>query len=343
MRALVTAEFESAALRKLREHLDVVYESWRETKRVLDQRELVELVNSLEAEIIIVELEHVDREVIRGIERLRLVGVCRSDPRRNVDLEAATERGVPVVYTPGRNTNAVAELAVAVILALLRKLPTVSFRLKSGTVRVGSFEEFAGYYSEWQGGELQGRTVGIVGLGRIGYRVAELLRAFGARIIVYDPYVADERVKSVGGERVDLETLLRVSDIVTLHVPPTEETVNMVGRREIELMKPTAFLVNLSNPAVVDEDALYEALERGRIAGAALDVFYDEPVDSTNRFLRLENVIVTPHIGGNTFETVARHSWMMVEDVLRFLRGERPIHLANPEVWDRVERGHRSS
>lgn len=337
MRALVTARFDEKAVEELGEYIDVVYRSWSETKRVLSQRELVELANSLEANILIVELEQVDREVIESVEGLKLVGVCRNDPRRNVDIEAATERGVPVIYTPGRNTNAVAELTVAVMLVLLRRLPMIYFKLRSGSVRIDSFEAFAEHYNDWLGSELHGKTVGIVGLGRIGYRVAEILRAFGARILVYDPYVSDERVKSVGGERVDLETLLRGSDIVTLHVPPTEETVNMIGRREIELMKPSAVLVNLANPVIIDEDALYDALWRGRIAGAALDVFYEEPVDSTNRFLQLDNVVVTPHIGGNTVETIRRHSWMIVEDVLRCLRGERPLHLANPEVWDRVE------
>ncbi|MEM1522562.1 MAG: 2-hydroxyacid dehydrogenase [Thermofilaceae archaeon] len=336
MHALVTARFDEKAIEKLREYIDVTYQSWCETKRVISQEELIELANSLKANILIVELEHVDREVIERVDGLKLVGVCRNDPGRNVDLEAATERGVPVIYTPGRNANAVAELTVAVILMLLRKLSSICFKLKSGAVRIDSFEDFAKYYSDWMGSELYGKTVGIVGLGRIGYRVAEILRAFGARILVYDPYVHDERVKSVGGERVDLETLLRSSDIVTLHVPPTEETVNMIGRREIELMKPTAILVNLANPVVVDEDALYDALRRRRIAGAALDVFYEEPVDSSNRFLQLENVVVTPHIGGNTVETIRRHSWMIVEDVLRYLRGERPLHLANPKVWDRV-------
>jgi len=331
-KALITANFSRSALERLRAHVDVVYEPWGETRRVLSEAELVEELRSSGADILVVELEHVSREVLEGAE-LRLVGICRNDPRRSIDLEAATARGVPVIYTPGRNYNAVAELTVAVMLALLRKVVFADRLLRSGKVTVSSTEDFAEYYNAYRGWELRGKTVGIIGLGKIGFRVAQLLRAFDVRILVYDPYVGEDRVGSVGGERVDLETLLKSSDIVTVHVPPSPETVGLIGRREIELMKPTAFLLNLANPVVVDEDALCEALKSRRIAGAALDVFTEEPVDSTNRFLELDNVVVTPHIGGDTFETVERQSWMVTEDILRFLRGERPRFLLNPEVW----------
>lgn len=316
--------------------MDVIYQPWGDTGRVLSEGELVDTLNAHKAEILVVELERVDREVIERTG-LRLLGVCRNDPRRSVDLEAATRRGIPVVYTPGRNYSAVAELTVAVMLALLRKVVFADRLLKSGKVSVSSTEEFARYYNLYRGLELSGKTVGIIGLGRIGFRVAKILKCFGVKLLVYDPYVSESRVACVGGERVDLERLLRESDIVTIHVPPSEETMGLIGKRELELMKPTAFLLNLANPVVVDEDALYEALKQGRIAGAALDVFTEEPVDSSNRFLQLDNVIVTPHIGGNTFETIERQSQMIVEDVLRFLRGERPLHLLNPEVWSGEE------
>ncbi len=331
-RALITANFSRSALEKLSAHVDVVYKPWGETKRVLSEVELVEELHSSGASILVVELEHVSGEVLEGA-KLELVGICRNDPRRSVDLEVATARGVPVIYTPGRNYNAVAELTVAVMLTLLRKVVYADRLLRSGKVAVSSTEDFAEYYNAYRGWELRGKIVGIIGLGKIGFRVAQLLRAFGARILVYDPHVDEERVSSVGGERVDLDTLLRSSDIITVHAPPSPETAGMIGRREIELMKPTAFLLNLANPVVVDEDALYEALKSRRIAGAALDVFTEEPVDSANRFLELDNVVVTPHIGGNTFETIERQSWMITEDILRFLRGERPRFLLNPKVW----------
>ncbi|MCS7104090.1 MAG: NAD(P)-binding domain-containing protein [Thermofilaceae archaeon] len=338
MRALITANFDKEALNELGKYLEVEYRAWNITKHVLSQTELLEHLNSSRSDILIVELEHVDQEVIDNAKDLKLIGVCRNDPRRNVDIEAATARGIPVIYTPGRNTNAVAELVVAAIILLLRKITSINLSLKSGSIRIESFKDFVKYYEEWRGGELCGKTVGIIGLGRIGYRVAELIRAFGAQVLVYDPYVPEEKVKNVGGTKVDLKTLLLNSDIVTLHVPPLETTVNMIGRRELELMKPGALLVNFSNPTVVDEDALYEALSQRRIAGAALDVFYEEPVDSSNRFLKLDNVLVTPHVGGNTSETVKRQSFMILDDVLRFLRGEKPARLANPEVWERCLR-----
>jgi D-3-phosphoglycerate dehydrogenase len=331
-RALITANFSKSALEKLSANLDVIYRPWGETKRVLSEVELAEALRSLGAEILVVELEHVSREVLEGAN-LKLVGICRNDPRRSIDLEAARARSVPVIYTPGRNYNAVAELTIAVMLALLRKVVFADRLLRSGRVFISSTEDFTEYYNTYRGWELQGKTVGIIGLGKIGFRVAQLLRAFDVKILVYDPYVSEERVSSVGGERVELETLLRNSDIVTVHAPPSPETAGMIDKREIELMKPTAFLLNLANPVVVDEDALYEALKNKRIAGAALDVFTEEPVDSTNRFLEFDNVVVTPHIGGDTFETIERQSLAITEDILRFLRGERPRFLLNPEVW----------
>ena len=331
-RALITANFSQSALAELRRYLDVVYRPWGETGAVLSEDELARDLRSLQADILVVELERVSREVIEAVD-LKLIGVCRNDPKRSVDLAAATERGVPVIYTPGRNYNAVAELTIAVMLALLRRVVLADRLLRGGKVSISSSEEFTRYYNLYRGYELSGKTVGIIGLGKIGFRVAQLLRGFGVRILAYDPYVSEARAASVGAELVDLETLLRESDIVTIHVPPTEETVGLIGKREIELMKPTAVLLNLANPVVVDEDALYEALKQGRIAGAALDVFSEEPVDSSNRFLQLDNVVVTPHIGGDTYETIERQSWMITGDILRFIRGERPRHLLNPEVW----------
>lgn len=332
-RVLVTAALSKSALGELKKHFDVDYRSWVETRRVLSEDELRRALDEGGFDALVMELERASGEVLEA-PSLKVVCVCRNDPSRSVDLERAAEKPVLVTYTPGRNANAVAELTVALMLALLRKVVYADRRLRSG-VTVSDFEDFARFRKELEGSELSGKTVGIIGLGKIGGRVAELLSGFNVRIYAYDPYVDPEKARRLNVELVDLETLLRESDVVTVHVPPSPETVNLVGEREIGMMKESAVLLNLANPVVVDEDALYRALESGRIAGAALDVFTEEPVDSSNRFLKFDNVIVTPHIGGNTVETVERQSRMVVEDLLKIARGEKPARLLNPEVWEK--------
>ena len=336
MKAFITAPFSEDSLNFLKNlGVDYVYSPWHKTRKTLNDKEIIEAINDYGAEIFVTELENVTDEVINKTD-LKIIGICRNDPKRNVDVEAANKKGIPIIFTPGRNANAVAELTIALMLAVLRKIVYADRLLRSGKIIIDSFEDFSEFYNNLRGQELLGKTVGIIGLGKIGYRVARKLKAFGVRILVYDPYVSDERIKSVGGVRVDLDTLLKRSDIITIHVPPTEETFDLIGEKELEKMKKDAILINTASPVVVDEDALYEALKAGKIAGAGLDVFYDEPVDSSNRFLKLDNVVVTPHIGGGTYETIRLHSWMIVSDIERILRGEKPKFIYNPEVLKHV-------
>ena len=183
------------------------------------------------------------------------------------------------------------------------------------------------------GWELEGKTVGIIGLGGVGFRVAKRLKfGFDAKILIYDPYVDEKKIKEVDGKRVDLETLLKESDLVSLHAKVTGENVGMIGEKEIKLMKPTAYFFNTARAALVDEDALFEALKEKRIAGAGLDVFGSEPVDSDNRFLVLDNVTVTPHVGGSTFDAEIRQSLMIAEDIEKYLNKKKPKFLKNPEI-----------
>ncbi len=246
----------------------------------------------------------------------------------NIDLAAATERGIAVVHTPDGPTEPVAEMVLGFLIMLAHKLPQADRHLR----RHG----FPGRYT-LLGQDLVGKTLGLVGLGRIGGRVAGMCRAaLGMRVLAYDPYVDPERARALGAELMDdLHTLLAQADFVSVHVPLTPETRGLVGSAELAAMKPTAYLINTSRGPVVDEKALVQALREGRIAGAALDVFDPEPPSPDNPLFELENVIVTPHIGSYTEEGVWRMSMGAVEQVLQVLRGERPAHLANPEVWQR--------
>lgn len=292
---------------------------------------LLKMVKEGNYEIVIVEGDELKEEVINQTE-LKLIGSVRGSPN-NISLQAANAKKIPVIAAPGRNTIAVAEHTIALMLAQVRKL-IVAERFLKKDFFVDEFKDFANMYSTLMGTELFGRTVGIIGLGQIGYAVAKRLRAFGVELLVVDPYVDDMKIKEVGGKLVELNELLRSSDIITIHCKPTEETMGMLGAKEFEKMKKTAILINTARASIVDEYALRDALINGTIAGAGLDVFSMEPVDSDNEFLELDNVTVMPHMGGNTEETIQRQSKSIVTGILAYLKGEKPPNILNPEVFN---------
>lgn len=228
----------------------------------------------------------------------------------NIDVDAATRRGIAVLNAPGSNAVSVAELAFGLLLALVRRLPEAI-----ASMRAGHWDR-----SRLGGTELRGRTMGIVGLGRIGSEMARRAHAFGMPVVAYDPYVADARFAELGVERVpSLAALLERADVVTLHVPLTAETRGMIGAAELARMRPSAVLLNLARGEVVDEAALLDALKRGRLAGAALDVFAQEPLPPDHPLRRAPNVVLTPHLGASTAEAqrrVAVEVCRAVRDVL---------------------------
>jgi autoinducer 2 (AI-2) kinase len=329
-RILITASFHEQGLSILRKYADIVYEDWRMTKRVYWGAELREKIKQVKANAIIVEADAVTEEVVDGLP-LKFIG-CARDAPNEIDVEAATRRKVPVFYAPGRNAEAVADLTILLILAQARKLVAIDRALKSGSVQVDDVAQLAEMQESLQGFELGPRTIGIVGLGQIGSRVAERLRGFGARVVYYDPNVNPAQGKKVGAEAVDLKTLLSTADIVTLHTRATPETFRMIGAEQLSWMKPTAHLINTARSAIIDEDALYKALKTKTIAGAGLDVHSREPVGSDNRFLEFENVTVTPHIGGNTRDVVYRQSLILASSIEQFLTGKPVKNVVNPEV-----------
>ena len=244
-----------------------------------------------------------------------------------MDVDAATAHGVVVVNTPGRNARAVAEHALGLIFSLARRIPTAHNYVTSGQWR-----HPVGGYVDLRGIELAGRTLGIVGMGAIGRRLAEMGQALGMSVLGYDPYVTDP---PDGTDMVDLRNVASRSDFISVHVPTMPQTVGMIDAEILACMRPTAFLVNCSDADVIDQPALVRALRTRQIAGAAFDVFETHPIAPDNPLLQLDNVILTPHLGGATVETIQRHSKMMTDDILRFARGDRPVNLVNPEVWDR--------
>ncbi|MFW9934162.1 MAG: NAD(P)-dependent oxidoreductase [Candidatus Thorarchaeota archaeon] len=331
MRIFITASFHEDGLRILRKHGTVIHEDWRTSGHVYWGEELLEKLIAVKADAAIVEADAVTQEVFEGL-LLKFIGSARDSPKE-VDIESATEHGVPIFYAPGRNADSVADLTILLILAQARKLIITDRLLKSANITLHSAEDFTQLYESLKGQELGRSTVGIVGLGQIGSRVAKRLHGFGSHVLFYDPYISAEEGKIVNAEKVELETLMRQSDFVTLHTRATPETFRLIGKEQISWMKPTAHLINTARSAIIDEDALFEAIQTRSIAGAGLDVHSREPVGSDNRFLQFDNVTVTPHIGGNTQDVIYRQSMILAQDIDQFLKGETPKYLANPEVF----------
>lgn len=279
-------------------------------------------------DVLFVHVAPVTKEVLDAAASLKVVGCARGGPV-NVDVDAATMKGIPVLYTPGRNNEAVADYTMGLILAMSRNIVKAHLKLKQGVWN----EEF--YEYRHCGDELSGKTLGLIGFGRVGAEVAKRARAFNMRIISYDPYVSIEVMASLGVEKVELENLLRESDIVSIHARLTPETRQLIGEKELRSMKPNAILINTARGEILDERTLLKALREGWISGAALDVFESEPLPPDHPFMELENVIITPHIAGASKQTVHRSAKMLAEDAARILRGEKPRFCINPEVFEK--------
>jgi phosphoglycerate dehydrogenase-like enzyme len=331
MRALITASFHPDALARLRRRMDVVYDDWRASKHIyFDGAAFAARIKSESADVLIVEADLVHEEVIDSCD-LKLIGCCRGDPI-NIGIDCATARGVPVLFAPARNADAVADLTVGYMLVLARNIFTVNTLLKQGQMRFERTSDYLEVYARYGGFELGGATVGVLGFGAVGRAVARRLHGFGTHVLAYDPYVTADVFAAHHATGVSLDDLLARSDILTLHCPEVPETHGLVGGAQLRRLKRGAYVLNLARAAIVDEDALYAALTDGHIAGAALDVFRDEPVQPDNRFVKLPNVLVSPHLGGATRDVVRHQSDMIVDGIEAYLRGERPEHIANPAV-----------
>ena len=331
MKAFLTASFDAPSLERLKKLMDVHVEDWRATKRIFfDGAEFARRMKEEKCDVVIVEADLVHAEVIEGAA-VKMIGACRGDPV-NVDVKLASERGIPVFHTPARNADAVADLTLAFMLMLVRHLPAVWSTYHDGeATRVTQASDYLKMYTRFTGVELGGLTVGLVGLGAVGREVAARLAGFKTRILAYDPYV---REPPAGVTLCDLDTVLRDADIISLHAPVTPETQGLLSAERLALMKPSALFVNTARAALTDENALYDMLRSGRLAGAALDVLAEEPLQPGNRFLALPNVVVTPHLGGATTDVTRHQSDIIVDAMERWLRGERPRWIANPAVLD---------
>lgn len=259
--------------------------------------------------------EKVNREIMDSVPNLRAV-LRFGAGFDNVDLQAARERSIYVTNIPGKNADSVAELALGLMLSLARRIPYHHALMTRG---------------QWQlfvGKELKGKILGIAGLGAIGKCVVKKVQGLEMKIVGYDVFWDDDFAQKWQIERLSLEDLLKRADVVSLHIPLSEETRNLISYKQLSLMKKEAYLINTSRGGIVDEEALTQALESHQIAGAALDVFSVEPL-TQSKLQQLDNVVLTPHIGGSTEEAIKRLIEETIANILRIQSGEKPLNIVN--------------
>lgn len=278
-----------------------------------------------DADALIVRIAKCDGHAIENSPRLKVIGRTGVG-YDTVDVAKATELGIPVVITPGANNRSVAEHTVAMMFALSKNLVEGQAELCRGNWEIrGAKKAF----------ELEGKTIGIIGLGAIGREVAKICRGCGMKIAGYDPFLSREQVEALDAECFDqYEELLAEADIVTIHVPLTNETRDMISWKQLKRMKPTALVINCSRGGIVNEQDLVQALQTGVIAGAGIDVFCNEPPKPVDPLLHCPNLIVSPHSAAQTREAVIKMAQMCVSGCLAVCRGERWPYVANPKVYE---------
>ncbi len=283
------------------------------------EEELIEICRDVDG-IIGMAREKYTRKVLSSAGKLKVI--CKYGVGvDSIDLEAATEKGILVTVTPVHFVT-VAEHAFALMLAVMKKIVSSEKHLKSGGWRDQNVACF----------ELYGKTVGLVGFGNISREVALRLSGWGVKIIVYDPYISQDAVEKAGVSLVDWETLFKLSDVLSIHMPLNSETSGIIGCREFSLMKDSSIIVNTSRGKIIDEEALIQALHDKKIGGAGLDVFSQEPVSLHNPLLKMENVVVTPHAAGWTFEALRRMAEQAAANCFTVLQGQDPKYVVNPKA-----------
>jgi len=291
----------------------------------LNEDELAEEVKDVD--VIMVVYAKITEKIINSAAKLR--GIVRYGIGvDNIDLKATSKRRIPVANVPDYCIGTVADHAFALILALNRKL-----LLADRILRSGEYGLWTSPSPKLMGVDLEGKVLGLVGVGKIGSAVAARAKGFGMKVVAFDPYIPKEIAEKIGVELVDLETLLKNADFISIHAPLTPETRGIIGEKELRMMKRTAYIINTARGPIIQEKALYKALKNGWIAGAGLDVYEKEPPDLDNPLFKLENVILTPHIAYYTKEAIWRLEMSAVEEAIRILQGKMPKNLVNKEAF----------
>jgi D-3-phosphoglycerate dehydrogenase len=321
-RALVTAAVRGPGLELLSQLADLTLDSWlnQSSLRIYNAQQLADRMAEVNANVAIVETDRCAGPLFEL--PLLAIGSCRGDPN-NVDVTAATAAGVPVLRAPGRNADAVAELTIGLLFAATRRLLAADRDVRKGDIyRDGTIP-----YQRFRSWEIAGRTVGLVGLGAVGRALRWRLRGLGMETIAYDPYTDEPTV--------GLDELLERADVVSMHAAVTPETQGLIGAEQFAAMRDGVVFLNSARAALHDTDALVAALASGKVSAAGLDHFEGESLPTDHPLTEFDSVVLTPHIGGATYDTESHHTRMIAEDLCRLLAGADPLHIVNPEVLER--------
>ena len=342
MKIYICADFsqDGIDLLKVAGH-EVVTGGWGFTSKILDEDELIADIG--DAEALIVGYEQVTRKVLDNTN-LKVISSIRGGPRANIDVDYATSKGIPVFFTFGREALPVADFTMGQVLAVTRKIARADRELRTGLftapdTQYGSDKDVIwdmspeGPWQSRKGIELEGKTMGLIGFGTVGQQVADRAQGFGIKIITYDPYQKDEVLEAHKAQRVDLETLLKSSDIISIHAKVTDQNKGMLGKKEFDMMRDGVYFINNARAGIVVEEAQREALKSGKLGGLALDVFHTEPIKENDEYFKYDNVIVTPHIAGAGRDVIYLQSVMITNDLLFYLAGGIPRPIVNPEVF----------
>ena len=314
-KVLVADQINEKGINDLKDVAEVV------TDFAITKEELLKVIKDFDA-IIVRSRTKVTREIIEASENLKIIARAGVGVD-NVDIQAATERGIMVINSPESTSITVAEHTMGLILSLTRKIA-----IADSSVKQGKWDK-----SRFMGIELNSKTLGVIGMGRIGSQVVTRSKAFGMNTLVYDPYITDKTASELGVTVVDFETLIKNSDVMTIHVPLTPETKHLIAKPQFEMMKENAFIVNCARGGIINEDDLYEALSTGKIRGAGLDVFEKEPPESSP-LLDLDNVVLTPHIAASTSEAQRDAAIIVANEIKKVFNGQSPKNVINMPVLD---------
>jgi D-3-phosphoglycerate dehydrogenase len=346
--ALLPEQYVKDGLKKFIERGDQINViSWGEDdEAIIDQRARVlelngptadtppeELEKSIaDTELLMVHYCPVSEALLKKATNLKILATCRMGTQ-NIDVPAATQLGILTFHVIGRTTEAVSDLTVGLMLCEARNIARAHKAMTDGSWRKV-------YLNSATAPEFEAKIVGLVGFGEVGRAVMRKLKCFNMKFMVYDPFVAKAQIEKLGGEPVDLDTLLASSDFISLHATVTDKASNMIDAREISLMKPTAYLINTARAELINEKALIDALKDNRISGAAMDVFKDEPLPPEHPFLELDNVTLTPHIASSTLECLAKSPRLLVDEILNFFKTGRSRFIVNPELLEKFSAEH---
>jgi len=317
----ITREIPERGLKIIQKHFDA--EVWPEYAPP-PKKVIIEKAKNVDALVSLLS-DKIDSEVFNSAPKLKII-VQLAVGFDNIDVQEATQRGIYVTNTPEVLTETTADFAWTLLMAVARRVVEADKYVRTGQWKVGW------HPSMLQGRDIYGTTIGIVGAGRIGYAVAKRAKGFDMKILYYDVIPRPEIERDFGAKRVDLDALLKESDFVSVHVPLMKETHHLINADKLKLMKKTAYLINNARGPVIDEKALYQALKEGLIAGVGLDVFEQEPTPLDNPLLKLDNVVIAPHISSASYETRSRMAEMVAENLVAFFEGKKPPNLVNPDV-----------